>query len=191
MSAPQSVLSRHETGHSFYQIRHIAILKVILCFLVFCPVSASKTPEPSIIAIPVAEAATTSPELLAKVPQIDELSPDEDVRALIPVYALKWGVSEADMYALIDCETGGTFDPKIQSKALRPDGSQENSWGIAQIFLDAHPDITKEQAQDARFSLDFIGSHFSKKRFDPWLTCWAKIQKNKQLQKQLPLLVLR
>lgn len=43
----------------------------------------------------------------------------------------------------------------IQSGVVK-NGVRENSWGLAQIHLDSHSEITKEQALDAYFAIDFM-----------------------------------
>ena len=43
----------------------------------------------------------------------------------------------------------------IQSGVVQ-NGVRENSWGLAQIHLDSHSEITKEQALDAYFAIDFM-----------------------------------
>lgn len=48
-------------------------------------------------------------------------------------------------------------------------GERENSWGPAQIHLPAHPEITKEQASNPDFALNFMADHLSKGK-DKW-TC--------------------
>jgi hypothetical protein len=43
----------------------------------------------------------------------------------------------------------------IQSRIVK-DGKREESYGIAQIHLPSHPHITKQQALDVKFSLQFL-----------------------------------
>lgn len=89
--------------------------------------------------------------------------PAPTVKELIGDYAAKYGVSHREMEKVIDCETGGTFDSKIQS--MIPDRSgphgQEDSWGLSQIHLPDWPGVTKKQAQDPNFALNFMASQFS------------------------------
>lgn len=53
-------------------------------------------------------------------------------------------------------------------------GDNGTSYGIAQIHLPSHPEITKEQALDAEFSIDFAASEFAKGNAKKW-TCWRKL----------------
>jgi len=48
----------------------------------------------------------------------------------------------------------------VQSGVVRRDGTRENSWGLAQIFLDAHTHITRDQALDPHFALTFIAERW-------------------------------
>ena len=68
----------------------------------------------------------------------------------------------------------------IQSQVPDPHGpgGHENSWGLAQIWLDpgGHPEITKAQATDPAFAIDFAGKLFAtgqEKQFH----CYTKLFK--------------
>ena len=76
---------------------------------------------------------------------------------------------------VIECESG--FDPMIQSQHKDQKGPNglENSWGLVQINLDYNPQVTREEAQDWKFALEFIKKHFQEDRKWMW-SCW----KNKQ-----------
>jgi len=109
-------------------------------------------------------------------PVVLPLAP-EDVRLMIRAYASKYDVSEALMLSTVSCETAGTFDPTIRSRAIysysNPTtgivaGTQEQSYGLAQIHLPANPDVTLEQAQDPDFALDFMASHLAKGEMWRW-----------------------
>ena len=43
----------------------------------------------------------------------------------------------------------------IQSGHVYPDGTREDSWGLAQINLPSHPDVTREQAMDPYWAIDW------------------------------------
>lgn len=55
-----------------------------------------------------------------------------------------------------------------------PDG-YEDSWGVCQIHLPAHPEITKEQAMDPEWCIDWSAEEFKKGRAWQW-TGWQLIQ---------------
>jgi hypothetical protein len=115
----------------------------------------------------VAEAEEIAPrEVLIEV-KIDWTK--ERIRKEVDDVAQKYGVSADDMWRTIQCESMGSTT--IQSHWRRPDGSREQSYGLAQIYLPAHPHVTKEQAQDPQFAIDFMAKHFAQGRQGMW-SCW-------------------
>ena len=108
----------------------------------------------SILKTEVAEAAETP------VKERTSLSSKEDFVAYIEKEAPKYGVSPAKVIKVVDCETGGTWNPEIV-------GDQGRSYGLSQIFLPGHPKITKEMATSPRYALDYIIQNWNK---DKW-TC--------------------
>lgn len=97
-----------------------------------------------------------------------------DVEVLIHKYSESYGVPYNKIYNIIACETANTFDPKVQSfvKYNFNDparqivaGGQERSFGLAQIHLPDHPEITYEQATNAEFSVRFIAETLSKGKY--------------------------
>lgn len=102
-------------------------------------------------------------------------------------YADKYHVSRETMVRKTKCESPivekdgvryyDSEDPQSRLKYTEgqikrnPDwgkvGDRENSWGPAQIHLPAHPDITKEEASDPDFALNFMAEHLSKGQ-DKW-----------------------
>lgn len=55
-------------------------------------------------------------------------------------------------------------------------GDGGKSHGLVQIYLPAHPNITKEQAHDPEFAINFIIDEFKKGNEKKW-TCWRETQK--------------
>lgn len=90
-------------------------------------------------------------------------------------YADKYGVNPHTMVSIINCENQ-SWDTDLQSglrykKGNRwgyPAGTQEKSYGLAQIHLPDNKQITLEEAQDPNFSLDFMASNISKGRAKMW-----------------------
>lgn len=81
-----------------------------------------------------------------------------------------YGINKKEFVATMKCESAGWQD--IQSgipKAGGPNG-QENSWGIAQINLPAHPDISIYDALDVRWSLNWAAKQWSEGHARLW-TC--------------------
>lgn len=90
----------------------------------------------------------------------------EDIDWYIGEVATEYGVSESYMHKIIQCESNYVQD--VQSRHLRPDGSQEKSYGLSQIFLPAHPHVSYEEAIDPEFAIDFLGENLSKGRSSMW-----------------------
>lgn len=66
------------------------------------------------------------------------------------------------MTSVVGCES--SFNPKAV-------GDNGTSFGLAQIHLPAHPHITKEQAFDPYFALNFMASEMKAGRSWKW-TCY-------------------
>lgn len=84
-----------------------------------------------------------------------------------------YGVSADVMRKVIQCESMGSTT--IQSYHRRPDGSREQSFGLAQIYLPAHPHITREQATEPAFAIDFMAREMSEGNAWKW-SCWKQMQ---------------
>ena len=95
--------------------------------------------------------------------------PQETITQKIERYEKKYEIPTGHLAQLVSCETAGTFNPKIQSKAIQSYG-QERSFGLVQIHLPAHPEITYEQAIDPSFSLDWAGERWNE-RGQLWVIC--------------------
>lgn len=90
----------------------------------------------------------------------------------ISFYADKYSVNEDHFRKTIYCESGASST--IQSAVVNATGEREASYGIAQIHMLSHPNITIEQAKDVDFSLDFMAKAFATGHADMW-TCWRKM----------------
>ena len=86
-------------------------------------------------------------------------------------YASHYGINEDFMRKIVVCENRD-YDPLLQSYHKDPTGpnGRENSWGLVQIHLPSWKDITKEQATDVEFSLDFLAKKMSEGHSRLW-TC--------------------
>lgn len=107
---------------------------------------------------PKAEAAQLPQAATSTLP-IQVISIDD----LIHQTVTKYGLNYQHFYATLDCESEGFKDVAIQSQV--PDRSSPNgleqSYGISQVFLPEHPDITKEQAIDPVWAINYAGELFS------------------------------
>lgn len=92
-----------------------------------------------------------------------------DYSEIIEKYSLKWQVSPVLTSRIIYCESGNN------RYALNDTPGREYSVGLAQINILAHTNITKEQAQDPEFAINFITENISKGNAPQmWYTCFRK-----------------
>lgn len=80
----------------------------------------------------------------------------------IAFYSQKYGVNAVHLSKTIGCESG--FDPRIKNP-------YEESYGLAQIYLPAHPEILKADALDPDFAIDYMAKKFSTGKASMW-SCW-------------------
>lgn len=109
-------------------------------------------------------AASTSPQI------------DPAIAGKVDYYAQKYDIDVGMFSAVIDCESG--FDPSIQSQYKDKKGRQEQSYGIAQINLPHNPNVTKAQALDPDYSLDFMARAFSEGNARRW-SCYRLLNETK------------
>ena len=72
--------------------------------------------------------------------------------------AAKYGTSAATLKRIVKCESGYVTD--IQSNHVLKYG-REQSFGLAQIHLPSHPDISYEQAIDPEFAIAYLAKHYA------------------------------
>jgi hypothetical protein len=85
------------------------------------------------------------------------------------------------MAGIISCESGWNYTvqsnhkyhPGNTPKGLSP-GMREQSYGLVQIHLPAHPHISKEQATDPEFAVDFLAKNIAAGRASMW-SCYNTI----------------
>lgn len=82
--------------------------------------------------------------------------PEEVIDRLIAKYAT--GTKATIMKKTIYCESGYK---NIQSNVVKK-GIRENSWGVSQIHLGYHPQVSLEQALDPEFSIKFMSDNYGK-----------------------------
>lgn len=98
----------------------------------------------------------------------------------IPIKAAKHGLNadmQARLYQTLSRESAG-FTAR-QSQIPNPNGpnGREDSWGCAQIWLPAHPSVTRAQALNPEFAVDFAARNFSQGRASMW-TEYRKLYQN-------------
>jgi soluble lytic murein transglycosylase-like protein len=93
------------------------------------------------------------------------------VPSLLRYYGKKNGLSDTEVSQVLEvvrCES--QFNPS----AVNIHDSEKGSWGLAQINLSAHPNITKEQALNKYYASWFITSEFANNNEWKW-TCFRNI----------------
>ena len=88
--------------------------------------------------------------------------PPITTESLIRDASLKYNVSYTKLFNTLKCESG------MDSAAI---GDGGHSYGIAQIYLPAHPSITKAQALDKAWAIDWTAHQFSLGSAHIW-TCY-------------------
>lgn len=83
------------------------------------------------------------------------------VAALVKPIAELYGADPDQLYDTIKCESGFRTDAVGLAGEL----------GVAQIYLEAHPYITPEQARDPLFAIQWSAREFAAGREYQW-TCW-------------------
>lgn len=80
------------------------------------------------------------------------------------------GVNYSHFYATLNCESEGFRDVAMQSRIPNASGPNgyEDSWGVAQIHLPDHPDITRAEAQDPIFAISWAAKEFAAGRATEW-----------------------
>lgn len=83
----------------------------------------------------------------------------ERIEREIETQAEKYGRNAERMKKIIACESNGSTT--IQSYHTIK-GQREDSWGLVQIHLPSHPNVTKEQALDPQFAIEFLAKNLGK-----------------------------
>jgi hypothetical protein len=126
---------------------------------------------------------TPTSTAVAEAPTIPPAPPRPlTVQELVVKYASQYDVSASEMMTTIKCEDKD-LNPKLQSyeryKRDHPEwgvkaGEREKSFGLVQIHLPAHPNVTLAQATDPEFAIEFMASEFSKGHQRQW-TCYRNL----------------
>lgn len=113
--------------------------------------------------------------VLAEAPfePVTQLEGKDYYLSLVDKYAIEYNVSADKMKKVIDCENR-EWNPNLQSKIIDSRGQREKSFGLSQIHLPSHPEISLEEATNPEFSIMFMAQEFAKGRQSKW-TCARKL----------------
>lgn len=105
---------------------------------------------------------------------VDQIKPlpytEANAPVIIEAYAVRYGIPSGALVNTIRCESG------FNAKAV---GDQGQSFGMAQIHLPSHPDITREQALDPFFAIDWTAQQFKEGNANLW-TCYRNLYGSKK-----------
>lgn len=94
---------------------------------------------------------------------------EQDIRELVDKYDLS-EYKKTQIIETIRCESRfKNVQSDIVSKDVR-----EDSWGIVQIHLPSHQNVSKQQALDPEFAVAFISKAFEQNQMSMW-SCYRKL----------------
>lgn len=94
--------------------------------------------------------------------------PPRSISVIIAENAKRYGVAETTLKKVISCESS------FNENAV---GDFGNSFGLVQIHLPSHPYITKVQALNKEFAIDFLAKNLSLGKGKMW-TCYRNLVVN-------------
>lgn len=92
---------------------------------------------------------------------------------IINAFAARYGADFYDLLAVAKCESGLDANAKGDYKNGKP-----TSFGIFQIHLPSHPEVTRAQALDPWFSIEWSAKHFAAGNQNMW-TCYRMLKSAK------------
>ncbi len=144
-------------------IIEVKILKIVLLVLLLTGLYSVAN---AVTVTPVTNAGST-PVLSNK---LGTIYSEQQIKELVDIYSTKYGVNSTRVLETIRCES--RFN-NVQS-AIVSKGVREDSWGIAQIHLPSHPNISKYKALDPNFAIEWTVKEFSVGHASKW-SCYKKI----------------
>lgn len=79
----------------------------------------------------------------------------QSVQELVTYFSKQYKVSPVVMTRVMKCENP-EGNPKLQSRIINKKGVREKSYGLVQIHLPSHPEVSYAQATNAEFSVEFL-----------------------------------
>lgn len=98
----------------------------------------------------------------------------DDLKTIAVAEAVDHNLDSRLFLAVIDCEDPGWIVDK-QSEYIDKKGHREQSYGLMQINLPAHPDITYAEAINPYFALHWAAGEWQAGRQYQW-TCWRRFK---------------
>lgn len=85
------------------------------------------------------------------------------------------GVNPQVMVNTINCENTD-WNSDLQSRITTKNGTREESYGLAQINLPSHPNISYAQATDPEFAINYMATQMAEGKASQW-SCYRQIYK--------------
>lgn len=92
-----------------------------------------------------------TPALAQEVPKIEYNL--ETAPLVLEAFAVRYGINSKEFIAVAKCESG------FRASAI---GDKGKSHGVFQIHLGYHPDVSKEEALDPLFNIEWAAKEFAK-----------------------------
>lgn len=89
---------------------------------------------------------------------------------ILNAFAARYGADFDDLEAVAQCESNFDAGAKGDYENGKP-----TSFGIFQIHLPAHPEVTRAQALDPWFSIDWAAKQFAAGKQNMW-TCYRMLK---------------
>lgn len=118
---------------------------------------------PVYLKTPVVEAAETPVEVAIP------LSTPQEIEAFVRQTAIDEGIP---VYSFVETLRNESMDFTALGQSYVPSkngpNGREDSWGVCQIHLPSHPDITKNQATDVKWCVKWSAKEFKQGRASQW-----------------------
>lgn len=118
-------------------------------------------------AVTITETAGSTPLLSS---ELGATYSEQQIAELVSAYSIKYGVNPTKVLETIRCES--RFK-NVQSSIVS-NGIREDSWGLVQIHLPSHPTISKQQALQPEFALQWMVKQFSLGKASQW-SCYRSL----------------
>lgn len=95
-----------------------------------------------------------------------------DIEEMVRDTQRDYGLSDS-FYNTLKCESNFENIQSLVPDVTGPNG-REDSWGVAQIHLTAHTDVTREEALDPAFAIPWAAQQFKMGNAELW-TCYRNL----------------
>ena len=108
-----------------------------------------------------------------------ELNSTTTIAAYVRQVQQEYGLGD-DFYETLKYESWGFQNIQSHVPSKTGPNEREDSWGTCQIHLPSHPHITKEQAMDPEWCVEWTAEQFKAGRQSKW-TAWRLFHSDSKL----------